>query len=76
MAGTRRGVSMPEDIARDPVQSAIWQELAPEGDNGFAEQDIPNLSLLCYWHAVARQAREAIAKGDGRIIIFEIPAKR
>lgn len=71
MAGTRRGVSMPEDIARDPVQSAIWQELAPEGDNGFTEQDIPNLSLLCYWHAVAKQAREAIAKGDGHINIFD-----
>lgn len=71
MADTKRGVSMPDDIAPDPVQSAIWEELAPDGDNGFTEQDVPNLRLLCFWHAVAKQAQEAIAKGDGHINIFD-----
>lgn len=71
MAGTRQGVSIPEDIALDPVQSAIWGEIAPEGRNGFSEQDIPNLRLLCYWHAVARQAQEAISSGGGRMGILE-----
>lgn len=71
MADTKRGVPMPEDIALDPVQSAIWKELAPEGNNRFAAQDVPTLRLLCYWHAVARQAQEAIAKGNGHINIFD-----
>lgn len=71
MADGKRGVSMPDDIALDPVQSAIWKSLAPEGGNPFAEADVPTLRLLCYWHAVARQAQEAIAKGDGHIDIFD-----
>lgn len=71
MAETDGGVQMPEDIARDPVQSAIWEEIAPEGGNGFSGRDVPNLRLLCFWHAVARQAREAIAKGDGHVSIFD-----
>ena len=66
----KAGVSMPEDIAADPVQSEIWASIAPEG-NGFSESDVPSLRLLCYWHAVARQAQESIAKGDGRINIFD-----
>ena len=71
MADTKRGVPMPEDIALDPVQSAIWKDIAPEGNNRFAAQDVPNLRLLCYWHAVAWQAQEAVAKGNGRINIFD-----
>lgn len=71
MAGAKRGVSMPEDIALDPIQSAIWVELAPEGNNGFSAQDVPTLRLLCYWHAVAKQAQDAIAKGNGHINIFD-----
>lgn len=71
MADEKRGVSMPDDIALDPVQSAIWKSIAPDGANRFSEQDVPELRLLCYWHAVARQAQEAIAKGDGHINIFD-----
>ena len=72
MAVAKRGIQMPKDIAEDPVQSSIWGEIAPDGDNGFAEQDAPNLRLLCFWHAVAKQAQEAIAKGDGHVAIFEL----
>lgn len=66
----RRGVLMPEDIAQDPVQSEIWAWIAPPV-NGFAEQDVPNLRLLCYWHAVAAQAQQAMHSEDGSVRIFD-----
>lgn len=64
------GVLMPQDIAEDPVQSEIWAWLAPPVNN-FTEQDIPTLRLLTYWHAVARQAEQAIHSEDGKIAIFD-----
>lgn len=64
------GVLMPQDIARDPVQSEIWAWLAPPVNN-FTEQDIPTLRLLTYWHAVAQQAEQAIHSEDGKIAIFD-----
>lgn len=71
MADSKQGVPMPEDIAQDPVQSAIWRDIAPEEGNRFTAQEVPTLRLLCYWHAVAIQAQEAIAKGNGHINIFD-----
>lgn len=65
-----RGVAMPADIQADPVQSEIWAWLAPPV-NSFAEQDIPTLRLLTYWHAVAAQAEANIHSDDGRIAIFD-----
>lgn len=64
------GVVMPADIADDPVQSEIWAWLAPPV-NSFAQQDVPTLRLLTYWHAVAAQAEQAIHSEDGRINIFD-----
>lgn len=64
------GVLMPKDIAEDPVQSEIWAWLAPPV-NSFTEQDIPTLRLLTYWHAVARQAEQAIHSEDVKIAIFD-----
>lgn len=64
------GVVMPADIAADPVQSEIWAWLAPPV-NSFAQQDVPTLRLLTYWHAVAAQAEQAIHSEDGRINIFD-----
>lgn len=64
------GVTMPEDIAADPVQSEIWAWIAPPV-NRFAGQDMPALRLLCYWHAVALQAQQAMASGDGTVNIFD-----
>lgn len=66
----RRGVLMPEDIAEDPVQSEIWAWIAPPV-NSFTEQDIPNLRLLTYWHAVAAQAEQALHSSDGTVRIFD-----
>lgn len=65
------GVSMPDDIARDPVQSDVWRSVAPEGANRYTEAEVPTLRLYCFWHAVARQAQETIAKGDGHVNIFD-----
>ncbi len=65
-----RGVVMPPDIMEDPVQSEIWAWVAPPVNN-FTEQDIPNLRLLVYWHAVAAQAQQALHSEDGSIRIFD-----
>lgn len=64
------GVGMPEDIADDPVQSEIWAWVAPPV-NSFTEQDVPNLRLLVYWHAVAAQAQQVMRSEDGVIGIFD-----
>lgn len=64
------GVPMPDDIALDPVQSEIWAWICPPV-NSFSEQDVPNLRLLTYWHAVAQQAEQAIHSEDGRLNIFD-----
>lgn len=64
------GVQMPIDIARDPVQSEIWAWIAPPVNN-FTDQDIPNLRLLCFWHATAAQAQQAIHSEDGKVAIFD-----
>lgn len=66
----RIGVTMPADIAQDAVQSEIWAWVAPPVNN-FTEQDIPNLRLLVYWHAVAAQAEQALHAKDGTVRIFD-----
>lgn len=66
----RSGVAMPADIAADPVQADIWALIAPPV-NGFAEQDVPTLRLLTYWHAVADQAMQAMHSQDGKVSIFD-----
>ena len=64
------GVEMPPDIAADPVQAEIWAWIAPPVNN-FTEQDIPNLRLLCFWHATAAQAQQAMHSVDGKVNIFD-----
>ena len=64
------GVSMPPDIQADPVQSQIWAWIAPPV-NSFTEQDMPTLRLLCYWHAVAAQARTVMQGDNGTVNIFD-----
>lgn len=66
----RRGVAMPPDITADPVQSEIWAWIAPPV-NGFTEQDMPNLRLLVYWHAVAAQAQQSLRSENGAVRIFD-----
>lgn len=64
------GVTMPLDIMADPVQSEIWNWIAPPV-NQFTEQDMPNLRLLCYWHAVAAQAQTVLQGSNGTVNIFD-----
>lgn len=64
------GIQMPPDIKADPVQSEIWAWIAPPVNN-FTEQDMPNLRLLCFWHATAAQAQQAMHSIDGKVNIFD-----
>lgn len=70
IAEDTQGVTIPEDIEQDPVQSKIWMWLAPPSNN-FAAQDVPTLRLLTYWHAVAMQAEQAMKSENGKINIFD-----
>lgn len=76
-AETIRGVTMPEDIAADPVRSVIWTQIAPT-INTFLDQDIPVLRELVYWHAVYEQAASSILfpDGSGRVQIYEQVGER
>lgn len=67
------GVTMPDDIAGDPVQREVWESVAPKGRNRFREEDVPLLRMLCYWHAVARECRRDLARGiePGRVAVME-----
>ena len=69
MGATHRP-EMPADVAADPVQSAIWRDIVSEG-SGYTAKDVPELKLLCYWHAIARSAQGAMADGDGGIEILD-----
>ena len=65
-------IEMPQEVASDPVQAAIWEQLTAR--RTFAQEDAPTLELLCYWHAVANQAREAMALGGNEIEILDATA--
>ena len=65
-------IEMPQEVASDPVQAAVWGQLTSR--RTFAQEDTPTLALLCYWHAVANQAREAMALGDNEIEILDATA--
>ena len=65
-------IEMPQEVASDPVQAAIWEQLTAR--RAFAQEDAPTLALLCYWHAVANQAREAMALGGNEIEILDATA--
>ena len=62
-------VTMPADIAADGLQAGIWAELCPDGSR-FTEQDVPMLRMLCFWHAVSREAQRQMSRG-GRLAIFD-----
>lgn len=65
-------IEMPQEVASDPVQAAIWEQLTAR--RTFAQEDAPTLALLCYWHAVANQAREAMDLGGNEIEILDATA--
>lgn len=65
-------IEMPPEVASDPVQAAIWEQLTAR--RTLAQEDAPTLALLCYWHAVANQAREAMALEGNEIEILDATA--
>ena len=52
---------IPESVASDDYQSHIWASVTASGR--FSDEDAPNLALLCYWHAVAKAAEDAMSRG-------------
>lgn len=69
------GITMPPDIASSPLEAKIWDFIAPPVNN-FTEQDIPNLRLLCTWHAVAAQCHDALIRGDDKVNIVEVVGEK
>lgn len=69
------GVTMPPDIAESTMLSTIWNYIAPPVNN-FTVQDIPNLRLLCTWHAIAVQCQDALLRGDERVNIVEVMGEK
>lgn len=64
------GLSMPDDIAADPVRSEIWSWICPPV-NSFAPQDIPLLRRLVFVHAALAQCEQSMTAGDGTVGIFD-----
>lgn len=54
-------LEMPESVASDDYQAQIWASVTASGR--FTAEDAPNIALLCYWHAVAKSAEDAMSKG-------------
>lgn len=49
----------PASVASNPVQSAKWDEIT-EGRN-FTQADVPTLSLLCNWYALAEKCMDDLS---------------
>lgn len=54
-------LEMPQDVASDARMAETWRMLTAARD--FTETDAPNLALLCFWHAVAKSAEDAMTRG-------------
>lgn len=66
-------LEMPQDIANDEYQAAIWRDLTASG--AFKEADAPNLALLCFWHSVAKAAEDAMTKGKSIKVLDQVGYK-
>lgn len=66
-------LEMPADIAADGYQAEVWRSVTASGR--FAEEDAPNIALLCFWHAVARAAKAAMTKGKSVKVLDQVGYK-
>lgn len=66
-------LEMPQDVASDAYMAEIWSKLTTLQE--FREVDIPNLSLLCFWHAVARAAERAMTRGKSIKVLDQVGYK-
>lgn len=59
-------VTMPDDIAEDPIQKEVWEQICPEG-NAFEPKDIPNLRAYCYLQRICMQAQKNMRRTKGNV---------
>ena len=66
MPGEGGGVALrkPASIEADPFKSAKWDELT--SGRGYAEKDVPALSLLCQWYKIAETAMDELDSFGGQ----------
>lgn len=55
----------PPSIKSDDYKSAKWDEITK--DRNFKESDIPTLTLLCQWYAVAQRCIDDIDDAQGQV---------
>lgn len=66
-------LEMPESVSSDEYQAQVWRSVTESGR--FAPEDVPNLALLCYWHAVAKAAEEAMSRGKSVKVLDQVGYK-
>lgn len=67
-------LEMPENIAKDEYQAAIWRSVTASGR--FSDEDAPNIALLCFWHSVANAAEDAMSKGKSVKVLDQVGYKQ
>lgn len=66
-------LEMPEDVAKDEHMAETWRRLTAA--HAFTETDAPNLALLCFWHAVAKSAEDAMTRGKSVKVLDRVGYK-
>ena len=61
-------LSKPPSVAKDPVQSARWDEVTAGRD--FQPYDVPALTLLCTWYAIIDKCMEDLQFSDGLRVAY------
>lgn len=67
-------LEMPENIAKDEYQAAIWRSVTASGR--LSDEDAPNIALLCFWHSVAKAAEDAMSKGKSVKVLDQVGYKQ
>lgn len=67
-------LEMPENIAKDEYQAAIWRSVTASGR--FSDEDAPNIALLCFWHSVAKAAEDAMSRGKSVKVLDQVGYKQ
>jgi len=57
------GLSIPDQVLANPLMLECWEWTV--GNGSFTEADIPQLTMLAYWWAVARQCMANLDTGAG-----------
>jgi phage terminase small subunit len=62
-----RGLCMPPEVADSELMRECW-EWTVDGASHFTEADIPMLTLLVHWWAVARQCSANLGSASGGVV--------